>query len=1029
MPTGSALSPLAGVGRRGLVGRPPFADGGMARSAQIAVEDSVARAAGEVGELFAAEPDADLEAVVAGHESGADGRFELDARRRYFPNAFEQGRAGIDGIVAVTDTDTELPPMSTGAASVNNDGRARERFAVHRGGRADAERMSHWSRVEHPVGPVRYRQRFSRRPNGWVGVFGAGLLLAAAPPALPFQADGAQTGAQPEAIEEVVVVGTRRPGQAAIESMSPVTVVLGERLREWGGVDMLDLLRDAVPSFNVNMQPIADGATVVRPPNIRNLAADHILVMVNGKRRHRGAVIAWLVPKASEGAQGPDLSVIPAIAVERVEVLTDGASAQYGSDAVAGVMNFVLKDANEGTSLEARYGRTGQDDGENVTLAVNRGFALGPAGFLNASLEYGASGDTVRSVQRADAESLANAGNPWIPNPAQIWGSPKVKDNFKTFVNLAFSPADRFELYGFGNYASKTTDGGFYYRNPNDREGVYTRGGYRLVGDLTGDDSGDCPRDLSPEGPFYAAGTFRTEAFNQAHPDCFVMNALFPGGFTPRFGGDTLDYSLFAGARGETQGGLSWDLTVGSGASEVDFFIANTVNAALGPANPADFRFDPGDYAQKESGVNLDMAYLVDIPGFASVTHLAFGAEWREEAFRIRGGEPASWERSFTWNGVAVDLQSQGFTAATNGFPGFSPDTAGNWSRSNAAIYVDLEADIRDNWAVGLALRAEDHEHFGATTNGKLSSRLELAGGLALRGTVSTGFRVPTSGQSNAINATSKQGGEGVERLLSIVSTVAPTSAVGLALGGAALEPEKSFNTSVGLVYTSERATATLDCFRIRVRDRLALSKDIELNRPDLGADRVREDLIGQLESEGLASARSWNYINYFTNDFTTVTSGCEAAGRYRIEAGAGVTTFSGVLNVTRTRVDRYTPGGPLDNAREIRDYEAGLPKTRYLFSVTHLRGPFRLSARYGYHGDWYDSEENLDFDGYGAFDAAMSYRMSDSLTLTLAAENLFDSTPGRNPNARSGLGNLYSQYAPGGFNGRFVFLKLALEY
>ena len=884
-------------------------------------------------------------------------------------------------------------------------------------------------RADHPVGPARNRGAPPRRADGWICVLGVGLFLAAAPPALPAEADGGAFGARPEAVEEVVVVGTRRTGQAAIESKSPVTVVSGARLRERGGADMLDLLRDSVPSVNVNMQPIADGATVVRPPNIRNLSADHTLVMVNGKRRHRGAVIAWLVPKASEGAQGPDLSVIPAIAVDRVEVLADGASAQYGSDAVAGVMNFVLKDAREGTSVEARYGRTAHGDGEQTTIAVHRGFPLGAAGSLNASLEYGASGDTERSVQRADAEFLSNAGNPWIPHPAQIWGSPKVRDNLKTFVNLTFPATDRFELYGFGNYASKTTDGGFYYRNPNDREGVYTRDGYRLVGDLTGDGSGNCPRDLRTEGPFYAAGTFQSEAFHGAHPDCFVMNALFPGGFTPRFGGDTLDHSFFVGARRETPGGLSWDLSVGTGASEVDFFIHNTVNAALGPANPADFRFDPGDYAQKETAVNLDLTYPVHVPGFASATHLAFGAEWREEAFRIRGGEPASWEQTFTWNGVAVDLQSQGFTAATNGFPGFSPDTAGQWTRSSAALYVDLETDVRDSWAVGLALRTEHHEDFGATTNGKLSSRLELAGRLALRGTVSTGFRAPTPGQSNAINATSKQGGEGAERLLSIVSTVAPTSAVGRALGGVPLEPEKSLNASVGLVYAGEWATATLDCFRITVRDRLALSKDIELNRPDLGAQRVREDLIGQLESEGLASARSWNYINYFTNDFTTVTSGCEADGRYRLETGAGVTTFSGVLNVTRTRIDRYTLGGPLDSAREIRDYEAGLPETRYLLSVMHSRGPFDLSARLGHYGGWYDSEENLDFDGYGAFDTAVTYSMTDSLTLTLAVENLFDTTPERNPNARSGLGNLYSQYAPGGFNGRFVFLRLALDH
>ena len=866
------------------------------------------------------------------------------------------------------------------------------------------------------------------RREVWWTPAAVAILLPAVVFAAPAPAGEARSVSDAAVIEEVVVVGSRRPETTAVESKSPVTIVGGERLRERGGSDMLDMLRDTVPSFSVNAQPIADGATIVRPPNIRNLAADHTLVLVNGKRRHRGAVIAWLVPKASEGAQGPDLSVIPAIAVKRVEVLADGASAQYGSDAVAGVINFVLRDAAAGTSIEARYGRTAEGDGETASVAVNRGFELGAFGFLNASFEYGSSGDTVRSVQRADAEALANAGNAWIPDPAQIWGSPKVKNNVKAFVNFGVSPTDRLDLYAFGSYASKKTDGGFYYRNPNGREGVYTRGEHRLVGDLTGDGSGNCPRDLDPDGRFHARGTFQTEAFRRAHPQCFVINELLPGGFTPRFGGNTLDYSVLAGMRGEFGSGLSWDLSAGTGVSDVDFFINNTVNAALGPANPGDRRFDPGDYVQRETGANLDLTQALDIMPALDL-HLAFGAEWRFEEFRIRGGEPASWQRTFNREGVPVDLQSQGFTAGTNGFPGFSPDTAGTWSRSNAAVYADMEMDLLDTWTLGMAVRWESHENFGDTTNGKLATRLGLGGGLALRGSVSTGFRVPTPGQANAINATSKLGGEGAERALSIVSTIAPTSTVGTALGGAPLKPEKSVNASVGLVYASAAATAAVDCFRIRVRDRLALSRDIELNRPDLGPNRVREGLIGRLEAEGLTSARSWNYINFFTNDFTTVTRGCEAAGRYRLALGGGVTTFRAVANVTDTRVDRYTAGGPLDSAKEIRDYEAGLPKRRFLLSVTHTRGPFDVSARYSFFGGWYDSEENLDFDGYGTVDTAVSYAVTGALTLTLAAENLFDTTPERNPNARTGLGNLYSQYAPGGFNGRFAFVRVAAEF
>ncbi len=854
-------------------------------------------------------------------------------------------------------------------------------------------------------------------------------LMAVACAALPSTVPGSETiPGRTASLEEVVVVGSRRAGRVLSESHSPVDVVNERDLLNQGSTDMLDLLRTVSPTFSVNMQPIADGATIVRPPNLRNLAADHTLVLVNGKRRHRGAVIAWLTPKASEGAQGPDLSVIPAIALKRIEVLRDGAAAQYGSDAIAGVMNFVLKDNSRGADVEARYGETTKGDGERYTLAANLGLPLA-GGFLSLSLEYGEAGDTSRSVQRDDAAELIAAGNTAVADPAQIWGSPKIEDEIKTFFNAGLPLTGHLQAFAFGNYARKETDGGFYFRNPNNREGVYTRGDFRLVGDLTGAGTGNCPRDLLPEGRFYHVGTFDTQAFLLAHPDCFVMNELFPGGFTPRFGGKTQDYSLVAGLRGETEFGLSAELSVGIGVSDVAFFIRNTVNAALGPGNPEDFTFNPGGYIQKDTNVNLDLTYPITPPFLASDLNIAFGAEWREEKFEIEGGEPASWARTFERNGIEVDLQEQGFTAATNGFPGFSPDTAGAWSRSNYAVYLELEADIRENWTLGAAVRREDYDDFGSTTNGKLSTRLALTDSLSLRGAWSTGFRAPTPGQSNAINATSKNAGDGDERALSIVATIAPASPVGIALGGTALTPEKSENFSAGLVFDRDETVLSFDCFHIKVKDRLALSRDIELNRPDLGDNRVRDDLIGQLETAGLTSARSWNYINYFTNDFSTVTRGCEFAGARTLETVAGVTDLDFALSTIDTEVTKFTRDGPLDNVSEIRDYEEGLPTTRYILTARHAYGPFDLMLRYSHHGSWYDSEEGMDFKGYGLVDVSADYTMDNGLTLTLGSENLFDTYPDENPNARSGLGNRYSQYAPAGFNGRFLYVKLGVLF
>ena len=872
-----------------------------------------------------------------------------------------------------------------------------------------------------------------RGSTGRAALLWLGTALSAAAPGLRAQEPPdtlSGPGAVPEVMElaEIVVVGTRRGGRTAIESHSPVHVVSGANVRAQGGSDLLDLLRTVVPAFSVNAQPIADGATIVRPPSVRNLAADHTLVLVNGKRRHRGAVIAWLVPKASEGAQGPDLSVIPSIALQRVEVLRDGAAAQYGSDAIAGVMNFVLKDDRDGYHAEAGYRLTTVGDGKQAHVAFNAGLPLLDDGFLNLSAEFSEAGETVRSVQRDDAAALEAAGNVHVPNPAQIWGSPNVNGDLRTFANLGIPLEDGVLLYALGSYARKETDGGFYYRNPDNREGVYTRGAHRLVGDLTGDGSGGCPTMLDPRGDYYRHGTFLAGAFNQDHPNCFVMNQLFPGGFTPRFGGHTRDHSAVAGVRGESDSGLTWDLSGSTGASDVDFFIRNTVNAALGPANPADFEFDAGAYRQDEASLNADFSHPASVPMLASDLNVAFGAEWRREVFRIRSGEPDSWAPTFERNGRTVDLQSQGFTAGTNGFPGFSEDTGGRWARSSSAAYLETETEVRERWTVGAAVRFEHYDDFGTTTNGKLSSRAELTASLALRGTFSTGFRAPTPGQSNAINATSKNAGSGEERQLSIVATIAPSSPVGMALGGSPLKPERSRNTSLGLVWNPAPAAATLDCFDIRVEDRLALSRDIELNRPDLGSDRVRDDLIEMLRSEGLTSARSWNYINYFNNDFTTSTRGCEVVGSYVFEVGRGVTVLDAAFSRTVTTVEEFTPGGPLADEKEIKDYEFGLPRNRAIASVRHSAGPLGAVVRFNYFGGWYDSEEDEDFGGYGMADLSLSYRLRGGIQVTLGADNVLDAYPELNPNRFTGLGNEYSQYAPAGFNGRYMWLRITLE-
>ena len=544
--------------------------------------------------------------------------------------------------------------------------------------------------------------------------------------------------------EELVVTGTRGEARTAVESTAPIDVLSAKEFEGLTG-DLSDQVRTLVPSYNVNTQPISDASTIVRPASLRNLAPDHTLVLINGERRHRAAVIYWLGNGVADGAQGPDISLIPSIALRQVEVLRDGAAAQYGSDAIAGVMNFQLRDARQGGTVQLSGGTTQEGDGEAWSISGNKGFALGANGFANITAEYGGTNPTDRSVQRDDAQALIDAGNTHVRVPAQIWGNPDIRDDLKLWMNSGYLFGGGEQLYVLGNFASKTVEGGFYYRNPNTRAGVFSNDGGEtlLIGDVLDardgvlDGSAHCPAVPIVNNVPDAAALNRVFA----DPNCFSYQEIFPGGFTPQFGGDVKDYSAVLGVRGQRENRLSWDASVGYGSNEVQFFINNTVNASLGPDSPVNF--DPGLYKQEEFNANVRVAYPI-----SSSVNLAGGLEWRDEKFTIGVGQTESWV-----NGPFAD---QGFSAASNGFPGFAPISEGNWSRSNFAGYVDAEFGKGSNWDLGAAARLEHFADFGTTLNGKLAGRYEFNPTVAVRGSVSTGFRAPTPGQQNAYNVSTQ---------------------------------------------------------------------------------------------------------------------------------------------------------------------------------------------------------------------------------------------------------------------------------
>ena len=813
-------------------------------------------------------------------------------------------------------------------------------------------------------------------------------------------------------VEEMVVTGSRAQARTVTDSPVPIDVIGREEFAKQGGVDLADLLRNIVPSYNVNTQPISDAGTVVRPPNMRGLAPDHALVLVNGKRRHRAAVIHWLGNGVADGAQGPDLAPIPAIALERVEVLRDGASAQYGSDAIAGVLNFRLKNRSEGLSVETKVGsfQDGEGvlgDGELFSIAGNLGLGNESA-WANLSLEYGNVGETIRSVQRTDAAALLAAGNTNVNNPAQIWGQPYIRDDLKFFANYGATLGENLDFYGHANYASKETEGGFYFRNPHTRSGVFkgplldldddgeAETASLLVGDLDGvGQGGECaPVPIIDNKP-------DQEAWLQVRddPNCFSFLKMFPGGFTPRFGGFTTDESILLGLKGVAAETLGWSVSASYGRHHADYFIFNTVNASMGPDTPT--LFNPGDYIQTDVNLNFDITYPVSDQVF-----LAAGLERRNEAFEIVEGQIESYL-------IGQPLASQGFQPATNGFSGFSKVAAGRWDRTNTALYVEADFEPIDPLLISVALRSENFDDFGSTTNYKVASNFALTDDLRLRGSYSTGFRAPTPGQQNAFNITTEFNFEKNDLVNN--GTVPSTSrAVGLVLGlegdGPALESEKSVNLSGGVVVKMGALSATVDYFNIKVKDRLTVSQDFALD------DEQKQQLI----NEGLTSAAGLQEFRFFTNDFDSATSGIDLV----VSAPVGAGRLSLAYNYTSSEVTDYNPD-VLDDLR-ITELEENLPKQRGNLTLTQaLSNRWSGLGRASYFGEWYDSEDDETYSGKVLFDLETGVSFNDNASsIAIGAQNILNTYPDEHEKAAERTGNKYSQFSPFGFGGAFWYVK-----
>lgn len=874
------------------------------------------------------------------------------------------------------------------------------------------------------------KMQLSRLSKG-IRLVTAASLTASMTMALPVLAQ--EPNAEDNSVEKIAVVGTRSAPRSIGDSPVPVDIISEEEFRSQGSTDMVSMMQSAVPSFNVNDQPINDASTLVRPANLRGMASDHTLVLVNGKRRHRSAVITFLGGGLSDGAQGPDISTIPSIAMKQVEVLRDGAAAQYGSDAIAGVINFVLKDDSEGGSFEARYGSHYEGDGDTQQYSGNIGLPFTNNGFANFSFEYREADDTVRSVQRDDAAALIEGGNQFVEDPAQIWGSPKVDDDIKFFANIGLELSNSSEAYLFGNYASRDVDGGFYYRNPHTRGGVYD-GGFLsedtngdgvisegegsatlLVGDLDGVGVGvECPTVRITDNNVLDDADYGliADGSTAVGQNCFAFNELFPGGFTPRFGGTVEDMSLVFGTRGELDNEVSYDISFSFGENEVEFAIRNTVNPSLGPATPTEF--SPGRYTQEEKSFNLDLSKPFDV-GLAEPLFLAGGFEYRHESYESVAGDARSYE--------VGPLASQGFGIGSNGFPGLSARFQGDNSRRSYAFYLDSEIYIAENFMLGAAVRFEDFSDFGNTTKGKLSAHWQLNDTYALRGAYSTGFKAPTIGQSNVRNVTTAFSPTGlVDR-----ATLPPTDPIAIQKGATPLEPEESTNWSFGVVAEFDNGLfITVDYFNIELEDRISTTSGIRLTEED----------IATLLANGVSDASSFSEVSFFTNDFTTTTEGVDIVANYNMPMFGGDTRFSLAYNWTNTEVDEVKTfevnGEQVSNISDerVRMLEDNLPPVRYSLTANHTNGDWRFLTRVNYFGSIFEDhlDSALPIDKVGSeftVDLELGYTVNENLTFVLGAKNAFDEEPDRNTLYDTEVaGSLYPTTAPIGINGGFYYVR-----
>ena len=802
-------------------------------------------------------------------------------------------------------------------------------------------------------------------------------------------------------VDELVVTGTRTQ-RSALETTVPVDVVTSLEIQQSPHTELNQVIRDIIPSFNASHQTISDGTDHVNPASLRGLGPDQVLVLINGKRRHHSA-LTHVNGTFGRGTVGVDLNAIPLSAVERIEVLRDGAAAQYGSDAIAGVVNVVLKSQTDALVANLRTGVTGEGDGEQIGGDANFGFEIGERGYFNVTGEYLNRERTDRSdpfqgpiffTDRAmDDAEIASRGLTRKDLSMRTGQGEAIVGS--AFFNGSFGIGEEAELYTFGGVTHRNGVATGFYRRPIQEERV--------------------------------------------------VFELYPNGFLPEIHTEVGDRAITTGLRGK-KGAWDFDLSVAHGSSSFQFNIENTNNASMGAASPVSF--DAGRLSYRETTGNFDAVRLIDTDGALRSLSLVLGGEFRVENYQIGAGQFESYSLGNGGDipGVDFDTTSTGAPKAAGSqvFPGFQPSNEIDRNRNSVAAYAGLESQISDRFSLDIAGRYENYNDFGGTLNGKIAARLELTDDVALRGAVSTGFRAPSLNQLWFNNVSTQFVIDpGTNELVPArVLTGHNKDPVTKAFGVPDLEEETSVNVAGGITWRPmNNLSVTGDFYYIDINDRIVLSSRFSTGDSNIGADVA--DILAPFASLGVSQAQ------FFANAVDTRTIGADIVVNYLTELQGGALNLTGSFNLTDTDVqeinvaqsiaDRFTSGdseaiaGVLFNREERNRLETALPRQAGTVSARWSRDRFQAGARANYFGEVLYRPTNPDNDeDFGAktlFDVDFGYEIRDGVTVVIGANNVFNTFPDRHmKDANISNGNFpYSRRVTQfGMNGGFYYARLS---